>query len=51
MCKDQIAAGMCVASVTEDNEKCFYKCANSKRRATEYVHPLLDVGGDLLTGE
>ena len=33
----------------EENKKCFYKYINSKRRAKENLHPLLDVAGNVKT--
>ncbi|GAB0175842.1 mitochondrial enolase superfamily member 1 [Grus japonensis] len=38
-----------LATAIKDNTKCFYKCIDSKRRAKENLHPLLDAGGNIVT--
>ncbi|KAF1528233.1 hypothetical protein FQV19_0007123, partial [Eudyptula minor] len=38
-----------LAAVVRDNKKCFYKYINDKKRAKENLHPLLDVGGNIVT--
>ncbi|GAB0186016.1 mitochondrial enolase superfamily member 1 [Grus japonensis] len=38
-----------LATVIKDNKKCFYKCIDNKRTAKENLHPLLDVGGNIVT--
>ncbi|KAK4830972.1 hypothetical protein QYF61_014431 [Mycteria americana] len=38
-----------LATVVTDNEKCFYKYSNNKKRAKENLPPLLDVGGHIAT--
>ena len=38
-----------LATKLKDNNKYFYKCINSKRRARENLHPLLDTKGNLVT--
>ncbi len=39
-----------LAAVVRDNKKCFYKYVNDKKRAKENLHPLLDAGGNIVTG-
>jgi len=41
--KISLAAGI------KENKKLFYKYINSKRRAKENLHPLLDVAGNMST--
>jgi len=36
-----------LATVVRDNKKCFYKYTNTKKRAKENLHPLLDAGGNI----
>lgn len=38
-----------LATKVKDNNKYFYKYINSKRRARENLHPLLDAEGSLVT--
>jgi len=38
-----------LATTIKDNKKCFYKHINNKRRAKDNLHPLLDVGGNIVT--
>lgn len=38
-----------LATAVKDNKKCFYKYINTKWRTKENLHPLLDVGGNLVT--
>ncbi|KFW61745.1 hypothetical protein AS28_00352, partial [Pygoscelis adeliae] len=38
-----------LAAVVKDNKKSFYKYINDKKRARENLHPLLDVGGNIVT--
>ena len=38
-----------MATVVKDNKKCFYKYISNKRRAKENLHPLLVVGGNIVT--
>ena len=38
-----------LVTVVKDNKIGFYKCINSKRRAKENLHPLLDAGGNMTT--
>ena len=38
-----------MATKVKDNNKYFYKYINSKRRAGENLHPLLDIEGSLVT--
>jgi len=38
-----------LATKVKDNDKYFYKYINSKRRAGENLHPLLDTEGNLVT--
>ena len=38
-----------MATVIMDNKKCFYKYINSKRRAKENLHHLLDAAGNVIT--
>jgi len=38
-----------LAIAVKDNKKCFYKYICNKRRAKENLHPLLDVGGNIVT--
>ena len=38
-----------LATAVKDNKKCFYKYISNKRRVKENLHPLLDVGGNLVT--
>ncbi len=38
-----------LATKVKDNNKYFYKYINSKRRARENLHPLLDAEGNLVT--
>ncbi|KAF1517439.1 hypothetical protein FQV19_0016785, partial [Eudyptula minor] len=38
-----------LAAVVKDNKKSFYKYINDKKRAKETLHPLLDVGGNIVT--
>ncbi|KAK4823930.1 hypothetical protein QYF61_008316 [Mycteria americana] len=37
-----------LATAIKDNKKCLYKNISNKRRAKENLHPLLDVGGNIL---
>ena len=37
------------ATKAKENSKCFYKHINSKRKARENLHPLLDTEGNLVT--
>ena len=37
--------------VKDNKKKCFYKHINRKRRAKENLHPLLDVVGNMTTGD
>jgi len=34
-------------TVVRENRKCFYKFIHNKKRTKEYLHPLLDVGGNI----
>jgi len=45
--KAQIELSLAIA--IKDNKTCFYKYISNERRAKESLHPLLDVGGNLLT--
>ena len=45
--KAQLELGL--ATKAEENSKCFYKHINSKRKARENLHPLLDTEGNLVT--
>ena len=38
-----------MATKAKENSKCFYKHINSKRKARENLHPLLDAEGNLVT--
>ncbi|KAK4815341.1 hypothetical protein QYF61_000173 [Mycteria americana] len=38
-----------LATAIENNKKCFYKYISNKKRAKENLHPLLDVGGNIVT--
>ena len=38
-----------LATVVKENKKLFYKYINSKRRAKDNLHPLLDVAGNMTT--
>ena len=38
-----------LATKVKENNKCFYEYINSKRRAREDLHPLLDAEGNLVT--
>ena len=38
-----------LATKAKENSKCFYKHINSKRKARENLHPLLDAKGNLVT--
>ncbi|KAF1484442.1 hypothetical protein FQV17_0012354, partial [Megadyptes antipodes antipodes] len=38
-----------LAAVVKDNKKSFYKYISDKKRAKENLHPLLDVGGNIVT--
>jgi len=38
-----------LATVVRENEKCFYKYINNKKRAKESLHPLLDARGNIAT--
>ncbi|KAK4827846.1 LOW QUALITY PROTEIN: hypothetical protein QYF61_021983 [Mycteria americana] len=38
-----------MATAVKDNKKCFYKYISNKRTAKENLHPLLDVGGNIVT--
>jgi len=39
------------ATAVKYNNKCLYKYVNNKRRAKKNLHPLLDVGGNIVTKE
>ena len=45
--KAQLELNMVTAE--KDNKKCFCKYISNKRRAKENLHPLLDVGGNIVT--
>ena len=54
MCRDKIRKAkaqleLSLATKVKDNNKYFYKYINSKRRARENLHPLLDAEGNLVT--
>ena len=54
MCRDKIRKakaqiGLNLSTKVKDNNKYFYKYINSKRRARESLHPLLDAEGNLVT--
>ncbi|KAK4830258.1 hypothetical protein QYF61_009351 [Mycteria americana] len=38
-----------LATAIKTNRKCFYKYINNKRRAKDNLHPLLDMGGNIVT--
>jgi len=38
-----------LATAVKDKKKCFYKYISSKKRVKENLHPLLDVGANLVT--
>ncbi|KAK4826152.1 hypothetical protein QYF61_005725 [Mycteria americana] len=38
-----------LATAIKNNKKCFYKYISNKRRAKANLHPLLDVGGNIVT--
>ncbi|GAB0202630.1 hypothetical protein GRJ2_002728600 [Grus japonensis] len=53
-CRDKIRKAKAqlelnLATVVRDNKKCFYKYINSKKRAKENLHPLLDAEGNMAT--
>jgi len=45
MAKAQIELNL--TTVAKD-KKCFYKCINHKKSAKETLHPLVDVGGNIV---
>ena len=47
--KSQSTARTELGPKAEENSKCFYKHINSKRKARENLHPLLDAEGNLVT--
>uniref|UniRef100_A0A493T5Q6 Reverse transcriptase domain-containing protein n=1 Tax=Anas platyrhynchos platyrhynchos TaxID=8840 RepID=A0A493T5Q6_ANAPP len=54
LCRDKIRKAKAhlelnLATAVKDNKKRFYKYINTKRRTRENLHPLLDVGGNLVT--
>ena len=54
MCRDKIRKAKAhlelnLATAVKDNRKCFYKYINKKRRTKENLHPLLDVGENIVT--
>ena len=54
MCREKIRKAKAqlklnLAIGVKENKKLFYKYINSKRRAKDNLHPLLDVSGDMTT--
>jgi len=43
--KEEAQQELNLATIVNDNKKCFYKYINSKGRAKEILHPLLDMVG------
>ena len=54
LCREEIRKAkaqleMNLATRVKENNKYLYKCINSKRRARDHLHPLLDAEGNLVT--
>ena len=54
LCREKIRKAkeqleLSLATKAKENSKCFYKHSNSKRKARENLHPLLDAEGNLVT--
>ena len=54
LCREKIRKAkaeleLSLATKAKENSKCFYKHINSKRKARENLHPLLDAEGNLVT--
>ena len=54
LCREKIRKAkaqleLSLATKAKVNSKCFYKHINSKRKARENLHPLLDTEGNLVT--
>ena len=47
--KAKVQVELSLATKAKENSKCFYKHINSKRKAGENLHPLLDAEGNLVT--
>ena len=54
LCREKIRKAkaqleLSLATKAKENSKCFYRHINSKRKARENLHPLLDAEGNMVT--